>query len=242
MRAGPDLQVLPMLDRPQESLGGVPAHAFALVHIEVADSFVASPVEVVGGRQPGLLSRPCDRVEDRPVQALPLDSPLTTLALPAGVETGGGMKGIGTTVGILVLQEVREAVVPAPSRIRTESVARAPAVVVTGLAAHIDHPVDAAAAAKHLATRIAQRAAVQAGLGVGFIHPVGARVTDAAQVPNRNVDPRIVIVAPGLDQKHPLRRVGTQPIRQQATSSARTADDVVVKGLAVSPIHHGCDA
>ena len=76
LRAGPDLQVVALLHRAQEGLGRVPAHAGALVDLEVAHAFVVAAVEVVAGRDAGLLRGLREGVEDLPAQALLLDAPL----------------------------------------------------------------------------------------------------------------------------------------------------------------------
>ena len=102
-----------------------------------------------------------------------------------------------------------------------------PAVVVARLAAHVDHAVDARAAAQHLAARIEQVAAVEAGFRLGAVAPVGARVADAVQVADRDVDPVVVVVAAGLDQQHAARAIGGQAIGEQAAGGAGADDDVV---------------
>src|SRR6478672_2493437 len=140
------------------------------------------------------------------------------------------MEGVGALVEVFVLEEIGQAFAPAPAGIGAEAVAGAPAVVVAGLAAHVDHAVDAAAAAQHLAARIAKAAAIEARRRLGGIEPVGARVADAVQVADRDVDPEVVVVAAGLDQQDVLVPVGAQPIGEQAPGGAGAADDVVVGG------------
>ena len=68
--------------RPQEGLGRVPAHAAALVDLEVADAFVVAAVEVVGW-DAGLGAAAGEGVEDVPAQPLPLDPPFAAAA-PCG--------------------------------------------------------------------------------------------------------------------------------------------------------------
>jgi hypothetical protein len=58
---------------------------------------------------------------------------------------------------------------------------------------------------------------LQAGLGFGLEAPVGARVADAEQVTDRDVNPGIVVAAAGFEQQYAVLRVGGQPIGQQAT-------------------------
>ena len=104
VRAGPDLQVVALLHRAQEGLGRVPAHAGALVDLEVAHAFVVAAVEVVAGRDAGLLRRLREGVEDLPAQALLLHAPLAAGALAGGIEAGRGVEGVGTLVEVLVLE------------------------------------------------------------------------------------------------------------------------------------------
>jgi hypothetical protein len=110
VRAGPHLQVGAAHHRPQEGLRRVPADAAALVDVEVAHALVVAAVEVLGVRDAGLLrglaqtrrgcpsagaaSRPATRRPARPVE-------------PGRV--------VGAAVEVLVLQEKRQALVPAPA-------------------------------------------------------------------------------------------------------------------------------
>ncbi len=142
----------------------------------------------------------------------------------------GAVPGVGTAVVMLRGLEERQHRVP-PPRIVTGQ--RRPAVVVLALAAHVDHPVDRRAAAQHAAARIPQRTAVQARLGLRAIQPVSARVADAIQVADGDVDPVIVVLAAGLQQQHRHLRIQRQAISQDAARRARADDDVVV-GLHVS--------
>ena len=201
VRAGPDLQVGALKGRPQERLGRVPADAGALVDVEVTDAFVVAAVEVVAARQAGFDGGLDEGIEDRPVQALLLDSPFAALAPAARIEPRRGVEGVGAFVEVLVLEEVRQALGPAPAGIGAVAVARAPAVVIARLAAHVDHAVDAARAAEHFAARVAQASAVQAGGRFGRVEPVGARVADAVEIADWDVDPEIIVLAARLDQR-----------------------------------------
>ena len=113
--AGPDLQVRPALDRPQERLGRVPADAGALVDLEVADALVVAAVEVVGVRDAGLLRGRGEGVEHVPAQALLLDPPLAAGTLAGRIEPGRGVERVGAPVEVLVLEEVGQALRPSSS-------------------------------------------------------------------------------------------------------------------------------
>ena len=104
---------------------------------------------------------------------------------------------IGPLVVVFMQLEVGQAVFPAPGGIAQQF---APLVVVAGLAAHVDHAVDTAAAPQRLAARVTQRSAIEAGIRLGVVKPVGARVADAIQVTDGDVDPVVVVFAAGLYQ------------------------------------------
>ncbi len=108
---------------------------------------------------------------------------------------------IGSLVIVFMHLEMRQRVFPAPGAVAGQL---RPAVVVARLAPHVNHAVDAGAAAQCLAARIAQRAAIESGIGLGVVKPVGARVADAVQIAGRNVNPVVVVLAAGFDQQHAL--------------------------------------
>lgn len=125
---------------------------------------------------------------------------------------------------VFVQLEVGQGVVPGPVAVARQL---RPLVVVTCLAAHVDHAVDARRAAQRLAARVTQRAAIQTSVRFGVEQPVGARVANAIQVADRNVNPVVVVLAARLDQQHAFGGVGAQAVGQQATRRARADDDVV---------------
>src|SRR5579871_933246 len=117
----------------------------------------------------------------------------------------------------------RTDIIPAPAG----EAELAPVIVVGGLAAHRNHRVDRRAAADHLAARVGEGPPVQASLGFGPVHPVGARVADCKQVADRDVEPDPVVVAAAFEHQHFCARVSGEPVRQDATGGARTDHDVV---------------
>ena len=135
-----------------------------------------------------------------------------------------GMMIAGAEEMMLVLLVDRQHVVPAPA----PQAELAPVVVVGGLAAHIDHGVDRRRAADHLAARIVQRAAVEAGHRFGLEHPVGARIADREQVADRDMEPDPVVLAAGLEQQHAAFRIRRKTVRQHAACRARADNNVVV--------------
>ena len=124
----------------------------------------------------------------------------------------------------LVDHEVRQRLLPRPVVLAGEL---RPGVVVAGLAAHVDHAVDRRAAAQHLATGIAQAPPVQPRHRLGHVHPVGARVADAVEIPDRNPHPVVGVRPARLDQQHPPRRVSAQPVGEQAAGGPGADHDMV---------------
>ena len=143
LRTGQHGQVRPAAGGTQERLGGGPADAAPLGHLEVAAALVVAPVEVVGLGDAALLGRVAKGVEDLPRHPRRLDPPLAA----------GAVELARTLPVILRPLEQRQHVVPAPA-----PVAELPPVIVVGrLPAHVDHAVDRGAAADHPAARIVQR-------------------------------------------------------------------------------------
>ena len=83
---------------------------------------------------------------------------------------------------------------------------------------------------------IGQRAAVEARFGLGPEHPVRTRVADREQVTDRNVEPDPVVVAAGLQDQHPVGRIGREPVGDDTAGGARADDDVVK--ITFKPLRH----
>ncbi|EJT83368.1 hypothetical protein PPS11_36020 [Pseudomonas putida S11] len=73
----------------------------------------------------------------------------------------------------------------------------------------------------------AQRTTAQGGLRLGLEAPVGARVADAIEVTDGDMDPGIVVAPTRFQQQHSAGRIGGQTIGQQATGGTGTYDHVV---------------
>src|SRR5262249_59466401 len=110
-----------------------------------------------------------------------------------------------------------------------------PVVVVGGLSAHRDHRIDGGAAADHLASGIGERAAVEAGLGLGAEHPVGPGIADGKEIADRDVKPDPVVVAAGFQHQHAFRGIGRQAVGHNAARSAPTDHETVEIALTPSP-------
>ena len=112
---------------------------------------------------------------------------------------------------------------PAPAGVATF----APVVKVAGLTTHIDHGVDGARAAQHLATRRVHGAPVQRRLGHGAVHPVEGRIEIRFGVARRQLQPRAVGFAASLDQGYAVAAIGAQAVGQHTASRATAHDHVV---------------
>ncbi|MNT32569.1 hypothetical protein D3C72_1684600 [compost metagenome] len=149
-------------------------------------------------------------------------------------KTGAGIAFVVQPPMVFVTLEVAQGFIPAPPGVAGQL---GPMVVIARLAAHVDHAVDAGAAAQGLAARVEQAAAVEAGLGLGLVEPVGARVANAVQIAHGDVDP-VVIVAPArFDQQHAVARIGREAVAQQRACRA-CADHDIVEGSVVSGCRH----
>ena len=206
--------VVPFEHRLQEGAIGAEASPAPLVHLEIGRAFVIAGVEIRDlGDARGLRGVP-DRVEDRPAHARMLDAPFPARL----VQTARRRRHM-----VLVPEEIGQHIVPAPAC----QAALAPAVIVGGLAAHIDHGVDRRGAADDLAARIGQRPPAEPGLRLGLELPVGAGIADREEVADGDMEPDPVIHAAGFEHQDPVLRIGRQPVGDDATGRARPDDDIV---------------
>ena len=213
-------RLLPPLRRLEVAVRHAHAPAAADAGLGLGDAFlvlaVVVGVDAVAGLDGGLEQRVVERVlvrHDRHVQR-----PAVAAALRA------------PRLEILDAVEQRRHVLPAPA-------ARAhlrPGVVVERLAAHPDETVDGARAAEQLAARHRNGAVGRAGLGIGLVEPVGARMMDQQAEADRQ--PRVDMArAPRLDQQHAGARILGEPRRQHRAGRSRADDDVVVVLHGVPP-------
>ena len=216
--AGVDGEVGPARDRVQERIRHRPAPAASLVDVEVRAAGVVAAVELLDRGDAGLGGGGLPGVEDLPAHPRAFDADLTVGAVPL----------VGAAEVVLQLL-VDGQCLPTPAPPVVAGGLR-PQVVVAGLAAHVDHGVDRRTAADDAAARVADAAPGQARVGFGGKAPVGAGVGDGVEVAHRHLDPEPVVVAAGLDQQHPVIRVGAEPVGQQAARTARADDDEVELG------------
>src|SRR5262249_49281761 len=128
-------------------------------------------------------------------------------------------------VGRLVfrLLEVRQHAGPVPAL----AAALAPAVIIGGMAAHVDHAIEGTGAAQHLAARLIGGAVVESGDRFALELPVVAGVGVEFVVTERNVDPWIAVAPPRLEQQHPIASGFGEPRGDGAAGRTGTGDDVV---------------
>src|SRR5690606_41127311 len=86
-------------------------------------------------------------------------------------------------------------VAPPPARIA----GRLPVVEVARLAANVDHGIDGARAAQHLAARPVSDAVGEFRIRLGAIHPVDGRIEEALSVAHRQRQPETAVLATGLE-------------------------------------------
>jgi len=175
VRVGRDGEVLPAPRGLQIGGCSAPPPAFADGRLVVADAVLARSVEVHAAGDAGLDSRLDHGVDD-----------LAAKAAVAHLEgAADAVELVLTALLVLGLAEVGQhaCVIPALAA------ALAPAVVVGGRAAHVDHAVERARPAEHLAARLIGGAVVEAGDGFALEFPIVDRVRVELVVADRNVNP-----------------------------------------------------
>jgi hypothetical protein len=133
------------------------------------------------------------------------------------------MRRIGAAFLVLGLAEERQHTVPIPAN----AAALPPQIVIGRVTAHVNHAVDRAGAAQHLATRLIHRAAFEFGLGLALEHPVETRVGEELAVAGRQMDPEVAVVGAGFEQQHAVAAALTEPRCHDAAGRTGTGDDIV---------------
>ena len=199
------------------------------VAIELGETLLLEPVDVVGDRVPRLL----DSFEEGAEQwvgrraAFQLQRPAVPAELIAAVRREA----------VLHLLEVRQAVGIVPG---LHARIGCPPFVVEGIAALEDHPVDAARTTEHLAAGVVDLAAVHERLRLALVLPVVELAADREGQRRRHVDEDIPLVvgAAGLEHQHVGARVCAEPIGQCRAGGSATDDHIVVSGHVVCG--HNC--
>ena len=217
MSPGSQFHVRPAQRRAQEGVSaGRPA---ALVGVDLidADAFPGRGVEVGGGGQaqsPGRLDELLAKRMGARAQVRHVDRP------------PGSVVDAGAPVVILRHPEIGQNVGVGPAGIALGH----PVVEVTRLAAHIDHGVDRAGAADHLAAGPVAGPATQRGDRRGVVHPVDLRIEEGAAIADGQLDPHRAVRAARFQHQHGRVRPFRQAPRDHAAGRAG-ADDQIVEGL-----------
>ena len=211
MRRRRDREVLALLGVLEIGARARPAAGVVDRGLIVADAFLGGAVEIGVFRYTGL-----DRGVVHGLGECRLPRMVLHLERPAGtVEVAAAARVVLRTLEV----GQHRVVVPA------FAAALAPFVVIGGVAAHVDHAVDRAGAAQHLAARLIHDAAVEFGLGFRIEHPVDLRIVEGLVIAERHVDPRIGVLGPRLEQQHAEAPVLAQATRDGAASRAGAGDD-----------------
>jgi len=213
--AGQHGQVGPAAHRMQERGGSAAAPASLEGELVIAQAAVARAVEigigVEAGLQSGLDPVAAQRVVVAQVRDAQLAGAAVVFARAAAVALG--------------LAEVGQHVAIAPA---LRAGAR-PVVVIRVLAADVDQPVDRTGAAQYAAARPDDGALARLGLGLDRKLPREARIVDRAEVPHRQPQPEVAVLAAGLQQQYAAGRVGGEAVGQHAAGRAGADDDVVIR-------------
>src|SRR5205807_2440740 len=214
MRVGADRQVRTPPRLVQIGARRAPAPLAVGRALEGAGAFLLAIVEIVVARQPGLDPRGNESIGQFPADRLVHDA-----QRPAGAVCCAR-----AALLVLGFLEIGQHAVPIPAG----AAALPPEIVIGRVAAHIDHAVDRAGAAQHLAARLVHAAAFELRLGLALEHPVEARIGEQPAVADRDMDPEKAVLVAGLEQQHTVAAAFAEPGGDGATGRAGAGDDVVV--------------
>ena len=212
-RVGQDGQVRPGARRGEERPGG--ARAASVLHGELAigEAVLGSAVHVRVVRVAALLRRVEERVADR--MGLGLVGDVERPADPVVL-----VRAPRLVLGTL---EVREHVVEGPAPVPELG----PDVVVAGMPPDVEHPVDGARPPEDLAARDRDRPVPGLLVRLGMEEPVHGGIVEGLREAHRDVDPRVLVTAARLEQRHPSPGVFGQPGGEDAAGGAGPHDDVI---------------
>ena len=215
VRRGGDGEVLALLRLAQIGPRARPASRLADGGLVEAHAFLGPAVEVGIGRDAGLLGRFVHGLGQGRLPAMVGD-----FQRPADA-----VELVGAALLVLGALEIGQDRIVVPAL----AAALAPFVVVSRIAAHVDHAVDRAGAAQDLASRLVHDAVVELGLGLGVEHPVDARIVERLVVAERDVDPGIAVLGPGLEQQHAVAAVLAETSGHGTAGRAGSGHDEIVR-------------
>ena len=176
----------------------------------VAGAFLAGAIEIVVPRDPERLRRSNERIgQFKPVGQV-----------AHGLGPAHPVPLVCAALLVLGLDEIGQQafVVPAWD---------APFIEVLALAPDVDEPVDGGRTAQHLAARREDPAPVQLRFGFRLVAPVRPGLGEKLPVAQWNVNPRIRVAGPGLEQQDRMPAVRRQAVGQYTTGRSSPDDDVV---------------
>src|SRR5690348_1435199 len=212
-RLGHDLQIAPLHRRPQIPDCGRAAPAVARCRLVVAGPVLTRAVEIVIARKAERDGRLDKSLADRVMIRHIRDAERAV----------GAVELVGATRLMLGAFEIGQHVVERPAGIAE----LAPMVEILGLPADIDHAVDRGRAAEHLAPRPVDTAVAGPRIGLRFVAPIDGWVDKGLAEAERNVDPAVVVLAAGFEEKDARCRLFAEPRRDGATGGAGANHDEI---------------
>ena len=211
-----DRQVRPRAGRVEIAVGRALAAALGDRHLRHADAFLGLAVLVGIEGQADLFRRRDHLLQERHLVARRVGDAQQSVA---------AAEPVGAALVALHALEDRQHVLVAPAAIAELG----PVVVVLGLAADIDHAVDRARAAQHLAAGNFDAPAARALVRLRRVAPVDGGIVDHLGDADRHARPEEVrALGPGLEQQHPMGAALGQPAGDHRPGRTGTDDDVVI--------------
>ena len=181
--------------------GAAPAHV-AHRHLQWSDAILLGAVEIGVALVARLLGG-----GDKGIVQFVLRAQIGDIERAAGA-----VMRVGAALLIFGPAEIRQHVVIRPAGIAE----LAPQIEILLLPADVDQPVDRAGAAEHLAARPDHASPAQFGERLGLELPGDLGVVDVAVETGRDVDPRVAVLAAGLEQQHTRPPIRAEPVGQHA--------------------------
>ena len=144
-----------------------------------------------------------------------------------------GRVGVPELFVVLGFLEIGQYVAKRPAAVP----GRRPVVVVEPVAAHVDHAVDGARSAQHLAARNIDRALRSLLLLGGPVAPVEPAMMHQEADGERNVNQRVAVAPARFDQAHAHAFVLAQAVGEDAAGRPGADDDVIER---IRPLRRAC--
>ena len=212
-RVGKHLQVRPAAVRCEVGLGRAEALAVLVRDLVDAHALLFGAVEIVVERVTGLPAGLDEVGQHRVGRAQVHHVERAARAVPV----------VGAAFVVLGALEVGQHLGKRPARVALGG----PGVVVLRVTAGVDHGVDGAGPAQHLATRLVAPPAVQTRLRHGAVTPAIELVLGHHGQAGRAVDEHAAVGRSRFNQGHPQGRVFAQATGQHAAGRPAAHDDVI---------------